>query len=307
MDHFVNIKVMGVGGGGTNIVSAMLTSPLPYAQYQCIDTDHIAIQKVSAGHRLLIIDKVTRGYGTGADPMKGKRAILGFEEHMKTQLKNMDMVILIGCLGGGTGSGVLPSIAKYAKEMGILTITFMTLPFPFEGKKRSQHAQQAYQEVQEYSDSLITISNQQLLYLAGNEPITEAFQYANAVVMQGVQAIYEIIHQTDYINVDFADVTSIFKKHKKAFIGVGHGCGKDRIVNAVHSACKISLLETDLSNVKDAIVQVCGSCDVTLDEINEAFDMIKERLGNSLDVIFGMAFNDKLQDEIIVTIISTGD
>lgn len=307
MSHLIRMKVFGVGGGGTNIVSTMLQKSDEQITYYGLDTNQTRMHQLPKEQRLVIDEIKLQEMKGNATKSKGRKTKSDVEAQVKEQLKQCDMVMLIACLGGGVGSHMLPLVANCAKDLGILTIVFVTLPFSFEGDLQIRKATKSIQQLPTYADSLITISNQQWLCLAAQEPITSALSHANEVVMQGVQAIYEVINQTDYINVDFADMTSIFKKHKYACIGVGHGYGVNKIEDALHDAFHVSFLDNPLSQKQDAIIQIRGSRDITLDDVEQTFALIKERLGSSLDVIFGMAFDESLEDEVIITIISTGD
>lgn len=302
----VHIKVFGIGDAGCHMITQMLEKPLGEVDYMAVNTNASSLHAFPQHQRLLIGETLTKGYGAGADPEAGKRAALVAQNSIRTQLEKRDMVILCAGLGGGTGSGTLPVIARLAKEMQALTIAFVTLPFPFEGKKRSVCAQAALAEIYGCADTCITLSNQHILQHLGSSPITETFRIANSIIQQGIQALYELIMIPVYINVDYADIKAVMEKQRHGFIGVGYGKGEQRSKQAVQQALSARLLEHGIQGLQHAIVHICVCADVSLEEVQQTIMQIHEAAGINMDIIFGMAVNEKLQEEMIVTILAAG-
>ena len=302
----VSIKIFGIGDGGCNAIRQMLQHPLYDVEYIAVNTNQLALIQLPWSQKLLIGEKLTKGYGTGADPTLGKRAALSCREAIYERMTGAEMVLLCAGLGGGTGSGALPVFAQVAQELHALTIVFVTLPFPFEGKKRMRTAMASMQEIYASSDTCITLSNQHILKHLGNASITSAFSMANGIIQQGIQALYELIRIPVYINVDYADICTTMKQQKHGFIGVGYGSGSDKGEQAVKQALSASLLEHDIKGLHHAIIHICGSSELTLDEVQQIVDRIHEEAGESLEIIFGMAMNETLEDEIVVTVLAAG-
>ena len=236
----------------------------------------------------------------------GKRAAIEAKEEICKRMKGADMILLCAGLGGGTGSGALPVFAQLARELHALTIAFVTLPFPFEGKKRMRTAMASMEEIYSYTDTCITLSNRHILQHLGNAPITSAFSTANSIIQQGIQALYELITIPVYINVDYADICTTMEKQKHGFIGVGYGIGNRKGEDAVKEALSASLLEHDIRGLHHAIVHIFGNSELTLEEVQQIVNFIHTEAGGALDIIFGMAINDSLKDEVIVTILAAG-
>ena len=302
----VTIKIFGIGDGGNTIIRHMLQHRLHGVEYIAVNTNRLALLQLSQEHKLLIGEKQTKGYGTGADSLLGKRAAIEAKEEICKRMKGADMILLCAGLGGGTGSGALPVFAQLARELHALTIAFVTLPFPFEGKKRMRTAMASMEEIYSYTDTCITLSNRHILQHLGNAPITSAFSTANSIIQQGIQALYELITIPVYINIDYADICTTMEKQKHGFIGVGYGSGNRKGEDAVKEALSASLLEHDIRGLHHAIVHICGNSELTLEEVQQIVNFIHTEAGGALDIIFGMAINDSLKDEVIVTILAAG-
>ena len=306
-DMTVNIKVVGVGGGGGNAVNRMIEAGLQGVEFIIVNTDKAIIQRSTAGTKIQIGERLTKGHGAGSNPELGERAAIESEDQIISALKGADMVFLTAGMGGGTGTGAAPVIAKITKELGILTVAVVTKPFAFEGKKRSTQADEGIKKLSEYVDSLLVIPNERLKLLTDKKiTFLNAFLEADEVLRRGVQSICELITIDGYINLDFADVTSIMKDAGLAHMGVGNAKGKDKAEMSAKLAMSSPLLETNITGAKGIVVNITASPDVGLEEIDAAANMITNEAHPDANVIFGAAFDNKLEDEMHITVIATG-
>ncbi len=306
-DSGVNIKVIGVGGGGNNAVNRMISTNIRGVEFIAINTDNMALDSSCAAKKLVIGDKITRGKGAGANPEIGKRSAEESIELVKDALSGADMVFITAGMGGGTGTGAAPVIAKTSKEMGILTVGIVTKPFSFEGRRRYDQAEAGIAELSKYVDSLIVIPNERLKQVEDNHiTLANAFEIADDVLRRGVQSVSELINIPGFINLDFADVTSIMKNAGYAHMGVGSAKGADKAQVAALEAISSPLLETSITGATGVLISITASEDIQLDEITIASNMIHEEAHPDANIIWGATFDPSLQDEMRVTIIATG-
>ena len=303
----VNIKVIGVGGGGNNAVNRMITSNIRGVDYIAINTDKQALAKSSAQHKIPIGEKITKGHGAGANPEVGARAAEESIEEIKNAISGADMVFITAGMGGGTGTGAAPVVAKIAQEMGILTVGIVTKPFAFEGKKRMEQAEAGIRNFREFVDSLVIIPNERLKQVTDTRiTLINAFEIADGVLSHGVQSISDTINVPGYINLDFADVTSVMQNAGYAHMGVGEGNGKDKAEIAAKAAISSPLLETTISGARGILVNITASPDIGLEEIDIASSMIEAEADPDANVIWGVIFDPDLEDKMKITIIATG-
>lgn len=302
-----NIKVIGVGGGGGSAVNRMIDNDVQGVDFVAINTDAQVLKLSKADIRLQIGKMLTRGLGAGADPSIGRQAALESEDEIRDLLAETDMVFITAGMGGGTGTGAAPVIARIAREMGCLTIGIVTKPFGFEGRRRAAIAIQGLEELKPYVDTLIVIPNDKLLYIVDkNTPYLDAFREADKVLRQGVQGITEIIAVPGVVNVDFADVKTVMKDKGTALMGIGIAEGENRAVEAAREAVRSPLMETSINGATDAIVNITSGFDASLYEIHETIDEIQRSSSTDINIIYGSAINSDLDNEIIVTVIATG-
>lgn len=306
-DQLVQIKVIGVGGGGGNAVNRMVDSGVKCVDFICINTDRQALLRSKANQKIQIGEKITHGKGAGSKPEIGQRSAEESRDEIIAALKGADMVFITAGMGGGTGTGAAPVVAQIAREMGVLTIGIVTKPFSFEGRRRMEQAEAGITELREQVDSLVVIPNERLKF-ASQQRITlmNAFIVADDVLRQGVQSISDLILLPGLVNLDFADVTSIMKDAGYAHMGVGRATGKDKAEEAAQMAISSPLLETAINGAKGVIINVTSSPDIGLDEIETASAMIAEQADQGANIIWGAAFDEKMDDEICVTVIATG-
>ncbi len=301
------IKVIGVGGGGGNAVNRMIENDVKGVQFVAINTDAQVLRVSKAETRLQIGKHLTRGLGAGAKPDVGKKAALESEDEIRALLSDADMVFITAGMGGGTGTGAAPVIARLSKELGCLTIGIVTKPFAFEGPNRTQAAISGLEELKQHVDTLIVIPNERLLsIIEPNTQMLDAFREADNVLRQGVQGIAEIIAVPGLINVDFADVRTVMEDKGTALMGIGIASGENRAIEAARKAIHSKLLEVSIDGATDAIVNVTSSTSVTLFEISQALDEIRNASDSELNIIYGTTLNQDLSDELIVTVIATG-
>ena len=306
-DSGVNIKVIGVGGGGNNAVNRMISTNIRGVEFIAVNTDSMALDTSCAAKKLVIGDKITHGKGAGANPEVGKRSAEESIEVVRDALQGADMVFITAGMGGGTGTGAAPVIAKASKEMGILTVGIVTKPFSFEGKRRYAQAELGIAELSKYVDSLIVIPNERLKQVEDTHiTLANAFEIADDVLRRGVQSVSELINVPGFINLDFADVTSIMKNAGYAHMGVGAAKGTDKAQVAAMQAISSPLLETNITGATGVLVSITASEDIQLDEIDAASNMIYEEAHPDANIIWGAAFDPALQDEMRVTVIATG-
>ncbi|HOI46305.1 MAG TPA: cell division protein FtsZ [Bacilli bacterium] len=301
------LKVIGVGGGGGNAVNRMIENDVQGVDFVVINTDAQVLRLSKAETRLQIGRALTKGLGAGANPEIGRRAAEESEDDIMELLKGTDMVFITAGMGGGTGTGAAPVIAKLSKEMGILTVGIVTKPFSFEGKNRMRQAVAGIDELRPYVDTLIIVPNDKLLTITDKQTsLLEAFREADNVLRRGVQGIAEIIAIPGLINVDFADVRNVLLNRGTALMGIGIANGPNRAVEAARQAIRSPLLEIDINGATDAIVQVTSDVDVTMNEIVDVINEIRNASSTEIDIIYGTGFNMDLQGELIVTVIATG-
>ena len=301
----VSIKVIGVGGGGNNAVNRM-TSTVRGVEFITINTDMQALSKSSAPTKIAIGDKITKGHGAGSNPEIGAKAAEESEEVIAENIKGADMVFVTAGMGGGTGTGAAPIVARIAKNLGILTVGIVTKPFAFEGKKRMEQAEIGIENLRSNVDSLIIIPNERLKDIGEKITLMNAFEEADKVLLHGVQSISEIINVPEFINLDFADVVSIMQNAGYAHMGVGEATGKDKAIEAAESAISSPLLETTIKGARGILISITASPDITLEEISEASERISSEAAEDATVIWGAAFDENLEDTTKVTIIATG-
>lgn len=302
----VTIKVFGVGGGGCNAVNRMVDEGLQGVEFYVANTDLQVLQTSPVKNKIALGMTVTKGQGAGADPEMGRKAAVETESEIREAIKGSDMVFITAGLGGGTGTGAAPLFAKVAKEEGALTVGIVTKPFSFEGRTRMRQAEQGLEDLKEYVDSLIIVSNNNLLEVIGRKPLVEAFEAADNVLRQGVQTITDLIAAPALINLDFADVKTTMSNEGKALIGVGMADGEDKARMAAEKAIQSPLLEAQIAGASKAIINITGGETVSLYDADDATQYIKEAAGGDIDTIFGIAINPELGDKIIVTVIATG-
>ncbi|HIV67610.1 MAG TPA: cell division protein FtsZ [Candidatus Butyricicoccus stercorigallinarum] len=306
-DTVVNIKVIGVGGGGNNAVNRMVTSGLQGVEFIAINTDKQALNRSEASVKIQIGAKLTKGQGAGSRPEVGRKAAEESREDISKALEGAHMVFITAGMGGGTGTGGAPVVAQIARELGILTVGVVTRPFGFEGKKRMQQANEGIENLKENVDSLIVIPNERLKYVSEQKiSFKNAFEIADNVLRQAVASISELITVPGLINLDFADVTSVMKGAGYAHMGVGAAAGKDKAEEAAKKAIQSPLLETSINGAHGVILSVIGSSDIGLDEIERAASMVQAAAHPDAHIIFGASIDDDVDDEIRVVVIATG-
>jgi len=306
-DTVVNIKVIGVGGGGGNAVNRMVNSGVQGVEFISINTDVQALNFSQAGTKIQIGEKLTKGQGAGANPEIGRKAAEESKDQIAAALQNTNMVFITAGMGGGTGTGAAPVVAQIAREMGILTVGVVTRPFAFEGKRRLEQALGGIEELNKNVDSLVIIPNERLKFVS-EQKITfkNAFEIADGVLRQAVANISELITVPGFINLDFADVTSVMKEAGYAHIGTGRAAGKDKAAEAARMAISSPLLETSIDMAHGVIVSVIGSDDIGLDEVETAATMVQQAAHPDAHIIFGAFIDDTMDDEIRVVVIATG-
>ena len=306
-ENVVSIKVVGVGGGGNNVVNRMVRSGVKGVDFIAVNTDKQALNTSSAGYKLQIGEKLTGGKGAGSNPEVGRKAAEESRNQMAKALESTDMVFITAGMGGGTGTGAAPVVAEIAREAGVLTVGVVTKPFGFEGRKRMAQAEQGIEELRSKVDSLVIIPNERLKY-ATDQKITfaNAFAIADDVLRQAVQSISDLIRDTGFINLDFADVTAIMKDAGLAHMGVGRAAGKGKAEEAARMAISSPLLETSINGAKGVLINVTGSMDIGLEEVEQAATLVQQAVHPDALTIFGATFDETLDDEIRVTVIATG-
>ncbi|MBQ6569810.1 MAG: cell division protein FtsZ [Clostridia bacterium] len=307
LDNVVHIKVVGVGGGGGNAVNRMIQMGVSSVEFISVNTDKQALMHSMATHKIQIGDKITRGTGAGSDPLRGQRAAEESRDDIEAIFKGTDMVFITAGMGGGTGTGAAPVIAKLAKDQDILTVGIVTKPFAFEGKKRMEQAEAGINELREYVDSLVVIPNERLKYVS-DERITliNAFHVADDVLRQGVASISDLINCSGLVNLDFADVTAVMKDAGLAHMGVGHASGENKAKEAAHEAISSPLLETSINGARGVIINITASQDIDLAEVEEASALITQAAHPDATIIWGTAFDENMKDEMSITVIATG-
>ena len=301
------IKVVGVGGGGGNAVNRIASAGVRSVELVCMNTDKQALQRSQASVKVQLGEKLTGGRGAGSKPEVGGKAAEESREAITNVLKDADMVFITAGMGGGTGTGAAPQVAKIAKELGALTVGIVTKPFAFEGRRRMEQAEKGIAALREHVDSLVVIPNERLK-LVSDERITlaNAFIAADDVLRQGVQSISDLIQLPGIVNLDFEDVKSVMADAGYAHMGVGHASGKDKAQQAAMAAVTSPLLETKISGAKGVIINITSSPDIALDEIDTASQIVTERAHEDANIIWGATFDETMEDEMTVTVIATG-
>ncbi len=306
-EHFALIKVIGVGGGGSNAVNRMIRAEMMGVEFIAVNTDAQALLQSDAPHKIRVGDKLTRGLGAGADPQVGQRAAEEDSEKIYEALKDADMIFITAGMGGGTGSGAAPVIAEIAKDLGALTVGVITKPFSFEGVRRKLVAEQFSELLKDKCDTLITIPNDRLREVVDKKTsILDAFRVVDDVLRQGVQGISDLITVPGLINLDFADVKTIMRDAGSSMMGIGIGTGESRAVEAARAAVMSPLLEVNITGARGILFNVTGGSDLGLFEVNEAAEVIKEAADPEANIIFGTVIDDRMRDEVKVTVIATG-
>ncbi|MCM1132715.1 MAG: cell division protein FtsZ [Ruminococcus flavefaciens] len=306
MEPDVNIKVIGVGGGGGNAVNCMVDSGVSNIEYIAVNTDAKALNKSKATTRIPIGAKLTKGRGAGNKPEIGQRSAEENRDEIEAHLKGADMIFITAGMGGGTGTGAAPVVAKIAKEMDILTVAVVTKPFLFEREQKMAQAEKGISELRKYVDSLIVIPNEKLL--DGKQQLTmkQSFSLSDDVLKTGVKSISDLIVEEGYINLDFADVSTIMRGAGYAHMAIGHGSGKDKAKEAANAVISSPLLETSISGAKRLLINIAMSEDILSSDVDAATKMITDTAAEGVEFIFGTAFKEDMQDEMTITVIAAG-
>ncbi|NCE63362.1 cell division protein FtsZ [Pseudoflavonifractor sp. 524-17] len=306
-DNVVTIKVIGVGGGGNNVVNRMIESGMSGVDFIAANTDKPFLDASRATYKVQLGEKLTGGRGAGADPEKGRKAAEESRAQIAKTLENTDMVFITAGMGGGTGTGAAPIVADIAKEMGILTVGVVTKPFNFEGRRRMNQAEKGIEDLRDKVDSLVVIPNERLKYVSDQKiTLYNAFEIADDVLHQAVQSISDLIKKTGLINLDFADVSAVMKDAGMAHMGVGRAAGKNKAEEAARLAISSPLLETSIDGAKGVLINFTGCMDMSLDEVDAAAGLVREAVHPDANIIFGTSFDESMEDEIRITVIATG-
>ncbi|MES3695649.1 cell division protein FtsZ [Mammaliicoccus sciuri] len=306
-NHLATLKVIGVGGGGNNAVNRMIDHGMNNVEFISINTDGQALNLSKASSKIQIGEKLTRGLGAGANPEIGKKAAEESREQIEDAIQGADMVFVTAGMGGGTGTGAAPVVAKIAKEMGALTVGVVTRPFSFEGRKRQTQAAAGVEFMKAAVDTLIVIPNDRLLDIVDKStPMMEAFKEADNVLRQGVQGISDLIAVSGEVNLDFADVKTIMSNQGSALMGIGVSSGENRAIEAAKKAISSPLLETSIVGAQGVLMNITGGESLSLFEAQEAADIVQDAADEDVNMIFGTVINPELQDELVVTVIATG-
>ena len=301
------IKVIGVGGGGGNAINRMVDEGVSGVEFIAANTDVQALSSTKAETVIQLGPKLTRGLGAGGRPEVGRKAAEESEEALTAAISGADMVFITAGMGGGSGTGAAPVIARIAKDLGALTVGVVTRPFGFEGSKRGQYAVEGINELREHVDTLLIISNNNLLEIVDKKtPLLEALSEADNVLRQGVQGITDLITNPGLINLDFADVKTVMANKGNALMGIGIGSGEERVVEAARKAIYSPLLETTIDGAEDVIVNVTGGLDLTLIEAEEASEIVNQAAGQGVNIWLGTSIDESMKDEIRVTVVATG-
>ena len=308
MDQLAKIKVIGVGGGGSNAVNRMISAGVKGVEFIAVNTDAQALLHSMAPKRMQIGEKLTRGLGAGARPEIGEKAAMESRDEILDALRGADMVFVTAGMGGGTGTGAAPVVAECAREIGALTVGVVTKPFKFEGRLRQKKAESGIQNLKQHVDTIITIPNDRLLQVVDKKTsIMDAFSIADDVLRQGVQGISDLIAVPGLINLDFADVKSVMQDSGSALMGIGEATGDNAATNAAKTAIDSPLLETSIEGARGMLLNISGASDrITIADVNEAFGAIQEAANVDANIIFGASLDDTLGDTVRVTVIATG-
>ena len=304
---FASIKVIGCGGGGNNAINRMIDAGLRGVEFISINTDRQALGASSAQVKIQIGEKLTKGLGAGAVPEIGRRAAEESREEIASALKGADLVFITAGMGGGTGTGAAPVVAKIAHELGTLTIAVVTKPFGFEGKQRMKNAEMGVEELKQHVDTLVVIPNDRLLQVVSKQTtMLEAFRIADDVLRQGIQGISDLIALPAMINLDFADVKTIMESGGMAHMGIGIGSGENRLVEAARNAIASPLLETNIEGARAVLINITGGPDISIVDINEAANLVMEAADPDANIIFGAGIDEAMRDNVRITVIATG-
>ena len=306
-ENVVTIKVVGVGGAGNNVVNRMVKAGTQGVEFIAINTDKQALSVSNADQKIQIGEKMTRGQGAGSDPEVGKRSAEESRNNIAKAIEDADMVFITAGMGGGTGTGAAPTVAEIAREAGCLTVGVVTKPFKFEGKRRMDQANEGIRDLLGRVDSLLIIPNDRLKYATDQKvTLANAFEIADDVLKQAVTSISDLIKNTGFINLDFADVTCIMKSAGFAHMGVGHAAGKGKAEDAARMAVASPLMETSINGARGVLINITGPEDMGLEDVEAAANLVQEAAHPDANIIFGATFDETLQDEIRVTVIATG-
>ena len=306
-ENVVNIKVIGVGGAGNNVVNRMVKAGTQGVEFIAVNTDKQALAVSNADQKLQIGEKITRGQGAGSDPDVGKRSAEESRNNIAKAIENADMCFITAGMGGGTGTGAAPIVAEIARDAGVLTVGVVTKPFKFEGKRRMDQANAGIKELLGRVDSLLIIPNDRLKFATDQKvTLANAFEIADDVLIQAVSSISSLIKNTGFINLDFADVSCIMKDAGFAHMGVGHAAGKGKAEEAARMAVASPLMETSINGARGVLINITGSEDMDLDDVETAANLVQEAAHPEANIIFGASFDEALEDEIRVTVIATG-
>jgi cell division protein FtsZ len=306
-NYLALIKVVGVGGGGSNAVNRMVDAGLSGCEFIAVNTDAQALLMCDADVKMPIGSDATRGLGAGADPSVGQAAAEESRDELKEALKGADMVFVTAGEGGGTGTGAAPIVARLAQELGALTVGVVTKPFSFEGRRRAEVASRGVDELRDHVDTLIVIENDRLLQVVEKRTsIVDAFTIADDVLRQGVQGITDLITIPGLINLDFADVKTIMKDAGSALMGIGYATGEDRAVRAAESALSSPLIDTELVGARGILLSIAGGDDLSLFEVNEAAEVVRRGARDDTNIIFGATIDERLTGQVWITVIATG-
>ena len=307
MSDFANIKVIGVGGGGNNAVNRMVDNQIKGVQFIAVNTENQVLELSKADVTIQIGEKVTKGLGAGANPQVGEEAAQESREEIIKALEGADMVFVTAGMGGGTGTGAAPIVAECAKEVGALTVGVVTKPFAFEGKRRRAAAEKGIEFLTQKVDTIIVIPNDKLLQVVDKKcTITDAFSKADDVLRQGIKGISDLIQVPGLINLDFADVKTIMTEQGEALMGIGVGEGENRAADAAKMAINSPLLETSIDGAKGILLNISGSSDLSIFEVNEAAEIISDAADPDANIIFGSVIDESLGDKVQITVVATG-
>ena len=307
VENFARIKVMGMGGGGSNAVNRMIAEGIQGVEFVAVNTDSQALMLSNAPMRIRIGEKLTKGLGSGGDAEIGRKAAEESSDDLYEVMRGADMIFLTAGMGGGTGTGATPIAASIAREVGALTIGVVTRPFTFEGSRRAKVAQDGIEQLKQEVDTLIVIPNDRLLQIVDKRAsLQEAFRVADDVLRQGIQGISELITVPGLINLDFADVRSIMSEGGAALMAVGHGTGDNRAVDAAQMAISSQLLDVTIDGARGILFNVTGGSDLSLFEVNEAAEIIRQTAHPEVNIIFGAVIDENLGDEVHFTVVATG-
>ena len=307
MSDFANIKVIGVGGGGNNAVNRMVDNQIKGVQFLAVNTENQVLELSKADVTIQIGEKVTKGLGAGANPQIGEEAAQESREEITKSLEGADMVFVTAGMGGGTGTGAAPIVAECAKEVGALTVGVVTKPFAFEGKRRRAAAEKGIEFLTQKVDTIIVIPNDKLLQVVDKKcSVSDAFSKADEVLRQGIKGISDLIQIPGLINLDFADVKTIMTNQGEALMGIGEGTGENRAADAAKMAINSPLLETSIDGAKGILLNISGSSDLGIFEVNEAAQIISDAADPDANIIFGSVIDESLGDKVQVTVVATG-